>query len=122
MYEHTDAVLAAFDFLWGYGFTFQDYYTKSTDTCCVFVYRFEKNERNYIEFRCPTGGNDVNFVVCVQGEKKFPAIRTLYAKRIREFQWKHLFKKPTVAERWALAAEIFRAEAQNNSLFGISLK
>ena len=103
------------------GFTFTYFYQKGGDSSCVYICRFQKG-KNYFDWRENSGGNEINIVVCVNGEFAFPSLKSLYPKRYRVFTIKHLFKKATIDERRAFVAEILKEElATKPNFFGIEI-
>ena len=104
------------------GFSFEYFYQKGGDSSCVYICRYKKG-RDYFDWREVSGGNEINIVVCVNGEYRFPSLKALYPKAFRAFQFKHLFKKPSVDERRAFIANLLNAELNNGNpdFFGIIL-
>ena len=102
------------------GFIFTYFYQKGGDSSCVYVYRFQKG-KNFLDWREVSGGEDINIVVSVDGEYRFPSLKTLFPKAYRAFKRKHLFKKPSVAERRSFVAACLLAElnSEKADFFGI---
>ena len=107
-------------FLLEKGFVYTYTYDKGSDSSCVYIYRFTRG-RDYFDLRAVSGGGEGTFVACVNGDYVFPNFKTRHKKLMRVFKWKHLFKAPTVEERWALAGEILKRETEGGELFGIKL-
>ena len=95
------------------GFDFEYFYQKGGDSSCVYVYRFKKG-RNYFDWRETSGTYEIHLVVCVDGEFRFPALKTKYPKEHRAFVWKHLFKKATLDEKRVFFAKLLVRELDNS--------
>ena len=102
----------------GYSFTY--FYQKGGDSSCVYICRFQKG-KDYFDWRENSGGDEINIVVFVNGEYRFPSLKALYPKAYRAFKCKHLFKKATIDERRALIAYLLKQElaSANPTFFGI---
>ena len=100
------------------GFTFEYTHEKGGDSSCVYIGRFKKG-KNFFDWREVSGGDEINFVVWVNGEYKFPSLKYLYKKEFRSFRIKHLFKKATLAEKRVFYAQLLLQELQKPSFFGI---
>lgn len=104
------------------GFSFEYFYQKGGDSSCVYICRYQKG-KNYFDWRENSGGKEINIVVCVNGEFRFPALKSLYPKEHRAFALKHIFKKASVEQRRAFIAELLNAELASGKpdFFGITL-
>ena len=103
------------------GFSFEYFYQKGGDSSCVYICRYKKG-KDFLDWREVSGGDEINIVVSVNGEYRFPSLKTLYAKKYKAFKRKHLFKKPSVAERRAFVAECLIEELNTKpDFFGIKL-
>ena len=103
------------------GFSFEYFYQKGGDSSCVYICRYKKG-RDFLDWREVSGGNEINIVVSVNGEYAFPSLKLLFPKRYKAFKRKHIFKKPTVAERRAFVAECLLEELNTKpTFFGIKL-
>ena len=103
------------------GFAFEYMHEKGGDSSCVYIGRFRKG-KDFFDWREVSGGDEINFVAFVRGEYKFPSLSYLYKKECRVFSLKHLFRKPTLAEKRAFYAELLLRELQTKSdFFGIKL-
>lgn len=91
------------------GFSFEYFYEKGGDSSCVYICRYKKG-KDFFDWREISGGDEINVVVRVNGEYRFPSLKSLYPKRYRAFRLKHLFRKPTADERRAFTAELLTAE------------
>ncbi len=100
------------------GFAFVYTYEKGGDSSCVYIGRFQKG-RDFFDWREVSGGDDVNFVVFVNGEYKFPNIKLRYKKQMRGFAFKHLFKKASLAEKREFYAKLLLGEINAPDFFGI---
>ena len=102
------------------GFAFEYTHEKGGDSSCVYIGRFRKG-RDFFDWREVSGGDDINFVVYVRGEYKFPSLKYLYKKEFRAFSFKHLFKKATLMEKRKFYAELLIKELQTKpDFFGIA--
>ncbi len=102
------------------GFTFVYENHKGGDSSCVYVSRFKKG-KDFFDWREVSGSDEINFVVFVRGQYRFPNLKTLYKKEMRKFAFKHLFKKATVAERRTFYAELILRELEKPDFFGITI-
>ena len=104
------------------GFSFEYFYQKGGDSSCVYICRFQKG-KNYFDWRENSGGKEINIVVCVNGEFRFPSLKTLYPKEHRAFKIKHIFKKASVEDRRVFVASLLNAELLSGKpdFFGIPL-
>ena len=102
------------------GFNYRYFYEKGGDSSCVYIYRFQKG-KDFFDLREVSGGDELNFVVYAGGEYQFPSLKYLYKKEFAAFKRKHLFKKPTAAEKRALFAECLKKEGEKGNFFGIEL-
>ncbi len=102
------------------GFTFEYTHEKGGDSSCVYIGRFHKG-RDFFDWREVSGSNDIHLVVYVNGEYKFPSIKTRYKKEFRAFRWKHLFSPPTLAEKRVFYAKLLLTELTSSDFFGIPL-
>ena len=101
------------------GFSFEYTHEKGGDSSCVYIGRFRKG-KDFFDWREVSGGNEINFVVFVKGEYKFPSLKYLYKKEFRSFKLKHLLRKETLAEKRAFYARLLLKELQNKpDFFGI---
>ncbi len=102
------------------GFGYRYFYEKGGDSSCVYIYRFQKG-KEFFDLREVSGGDELNFVVYADGAYQFPSLKYLYKKEFGAFKRKHLFKKPTAAEKRALFAECLIKELQKTEFFGIKI-
>lgn len=102
------------------GFSYEYTYEKGGDSSCSYIYRFKKG-KGFFDLRELSGGDELSFVVYVNGEYRFPSLQARYKKEFRAFRWKHLFKKPTRAEKRALFAEVLKKQADTGDFFGLPI-
>ena len=104
------------------GFAFTYFYQKGGDSSCVYICRYQKG-KDFFDWREVSGGDEINIVVSVNGEYRFPSVKTLNPKKYRAFRCKHFFKKATVHERRAFVAELLLDELSSGKpdFFGIKL-
>ncbi len=102
------------------GFAFTYTHEKGGDSSCVYIGRFQKG-RDFFDWREISGSDQINFVVFVNGEYKFPSARYLYKKETRAFALKHLFKRATLAQKRKFYADLLLKELEKPDFFGISL-
>ena len=104
------------------GFSFEYFYQKGGDSSCVYICRYQKG-KSYFDWRENSGGKEINIVVCVNGEFRFPSLKSLYPKEYRAFAIKHIFKKASVEDRREFIAALLNAEllSSNPNFFGIPL-
>ncbi len=100
------------------GFTFEYTHEKGGDSSCVYIGRFRKG-RDFFDWREVSGSDEVNFVVFVRGEYKFPSLKYLYPKQMKRFAFRHLLKKATLSQKRAFYAELLLGELQKPDFFGI---
>ena len=117
--ERDREIKGQFAFFLERGFAYQYLYEKGGDSACSYIYRFSKG-RDFFDVREVSGGDELNFVVCLRGNYAFPSLRYKYKKEYRAFAFRHLFKKSTAAERRAFLAEILQKEYESApTFFGI---
>ena len=101
------------------GFTFEYTHEQGGDSSCVYIGRFKKG-KNFFDWREVSGSNDINFVVWVDGQYRFPSLKYLYKKEMRAFAIKHLFKRATLSQKRAFYAELLLKELRTKpDFFGI---
>lgn len=91
------------------GFTYEFFYEKGGDSSCVYVCRFRKG-RDYFDWRETSGEMAVHLMAYVNGEYRFPSIKTLFPKENKAFALKHILKKATFDERRIFTAELLKKE------------
>ena len=103
------------------GFSFEYFYQKGGDSSCVYICRYKKG-RDFLDWREVSGGDEINIVVSLNGEYRFPSLKTLFPKQYKAFKRKHIFKKASLAERRAFVAECLLEELNTKpDFFGIKL-
>ncbi len=104
------------------GFVFSYFYEKGGDSSCVYICRYKKG-KDFFDWREVSGADEIHFVVYVRGEYRFPSLKSLNPKRYKAFSLKHLFKKPSMDERRAFAADLLKEKLAENpaEFMGISL-
>jgi hypothetical protein len=103
------------------GFVFEYTHEKGGDSSCVYIGRFKKG-KDFFDWREVSGGDDINFVVWVNGQYKFPSLKYLYKKEYRAFSLKHLFRKATLSQKREFYADLLLKELQGKTdFFGIKL-
>ncbi len=103
------------------GFDFEYLYQKGGDSSCVYICRYKKG-RDFLDWREVSGGNEINIVVSVGGEFRFPSLPSRFPKLYKTFRRKHFFKKATVDERRAFVAACLIEELRTKpDFFGIKL-
>lgn len=100
------------------GFVFSYFHEKGGDSSCVYISRFQKG-RDFFDWREVSGSDEVNLVVFVGGEYKFPSLKLRYKKAFRKFAWKHFFRRATMQEKRKFYAELLLSERNNPDFFGI---
>lgn len=117
--ERDREIKEQFAFFLERGFTYQYLYEKGGDSACSYIYRFSKG-RDFFDVRELSGGEELNFVVCLRGAYAFPYLKSKYKKQYRAFALKHIFKKSTAKERRAFLAELLQKEYESEpTFFGI---
>ncbi len=101
------------------GFAFEYFNEKGGDSSCVYISRFRKG-KDFFDWREVSGSEQINLVVFVDGQYKFPNLKGLYKKEMRGFALKHLFKKATFAEKRAFHAKLLLRELEKPDFFGIA--
>lgn len=104
------------------GFAFHYFYQKGGDSSCVYIFRFQKGA-DYFDLREVSGGNELNFVVYVNGAFAFPSLKKIYKKQFTLFRVKHLFQKPGAKDRRAFVVNLLceRLAQSESEFFGIPL-
>ena len=102
------------------GVSFEYFYQKGGDSSCVYICRYKKG-KDFFDWREVSGGDEINIVVSVNGEYRFPSLKSLYPKAYRAFKWKHLFRKASLFERRSFVASLLVQEwnADSPEFFGI---
>ena len=100
------------------GFSYRYTYEKGGDSSCSYIYRFQKG-KNFFDLRELSGGDELNFVVYVDGQYRFPSLKARFKKQFRAFSLKHLFRKPTKQEKRAFYAELLALQAQSGEFFDL---
>ena len=114
-----ERIAQLFSFLLERGFTFERDYNKGTDKTCTQIYRFRLNAANYLEYRV-LSEYERTLMVCVRGEKKFPAVGKKYASFIRRWKLSRLFQKKDL---WELAADVCRHDLEvTGKVFGLEIE
>ena len=73
------------------GFSIEYLYEKGGDSSCVYICRFRKG-RDFFDLREVSGGDELHFVVFLDGQWKFPSLKARFQKEFRAFFWKHFYK------------------------------
>ena len=102
------------------GFSYEYTYEKGGDSSCSYIYRFKKG-KDFFDLRELSGGEELTFVVYVNGQYRFPSLKARYKKEFRAFFWKHFFKKPTRAEKRTLFALVLKKQAETGDFFGLDI-
>lgn len=100
------------------GFVFSYTHEKGGDSSCVYIGRFQKG-RDFFDWREVSGSDEINAVVFVKGEYRFPSLKSAYKKEFRAFKIKHLFKKSTMADKREFIASLIKKEMEKPDFFGI---
>ncbi len=100
------------------GFAFEYFYQKGGDSSCVYICRFKKG-KDFWDWREVSGGDEINIVTCVNGVYGFPSLKILYPKEYRAFGLRHIFRKPSIAEKREFIASLLIKELQKPDFFGI---
>lgn len=102
------------------GFKYESLYEKSSDSACVYIYRFSKGGE-YFDLRTVIGSGEYNIQAYVGGRHRFPSLKAKYKKEWRRFNFSHLFKKATEEEKLSFVCSLILKESEGGSLFGIKL-
>ena len=104
------------------GCFFDYFYEKGGDSSCVYICRYKKG-KDFFDWREVSGAQEIHIVVCVNGEFQFPSLKYLFKKEHKAFKWKHIFSKPTYAEKRAFVASLLCKELASGKpdFFGIKL-
>ena len=104
------------------GFVYEYFYEKGGDSSCVYVCRFKKG-RDYFDWRETSGETAVHLMAFVNGEYRFPSIKTLFPKEYKAFFIKHILKKATFEERRIFTANLLIKEllSDKTDFLGIPL-
>ena len=113
-----EAIAQKFAFLTERGFVFERDYSKGTDSTCTQIYRFRLNGANYVEYRV-LSEYERTLLVCVQGEKRFPSLAKKYARFLRAWKFRRIFRPK---DPWQLAADLCRHDLEvTGRVFGIEV-
>ena len=91
------------------GFVYEFFYEKGGDSSCTYVCRFKKG-RDYFDWRETSGENEVHLMAYVDGQYRFPSVKTMFPKEYRVFTVKHILKKATFQEKRIFVAELLKGE------------
>ena len=100
------------------GFSFTYTHEKGGDSSCVYIGRFQKG-RDFFDWREISGADEIHLVVYVNGEYRFPSLKSAYKKEFRAFKMKHLFRRATLGERREFMASLLKKEMEKPDFFGI---
>lgn len=106
----------------GRGFSFRYFYEKGGDSSCVYICRFQKG-KDFFDWREVSGSAEIHIVAFVNGEYRFPSLKSFSPKLYRKFQLKHLFKRPTLTKRREFVAELLKTQfnSDKSNFLGIPL-
>lgn len=100
------------------GFSFTYTHEKGGDSSCVYIGRFQKG-RDFFDWREISGADEIHLVVFVNGEYRFPSLKSTYKKEFRAFKFKHVFKKATLNAKREFVASLLKKEMEKPDFFGI---
>lgn len=102
------------------GFIYESLYEKSSDSACVYIYRFKKGGE-YFDIRTIIGSGKYNIEAYVGGRHRFPSLESKHKSEWRRFKLSHIFKKATEEETLSLVCSLILKECDSGKLFGIAL-
>lgn len=102
------------------GFVYESLYEKSSDSACVYIYRFKKGGE-YFDIRTIIGSGEYNIEAYVGGRHRFPSLKSKYKTEWRRFKLSHFFKKASEEEKLSFVCSLILKEAETGSVFGIRL-
>lgn len=102
------------------GFGYESLYEKSSDSACVYIYRFKRGGE-YFDIRTVIGSGEYNIEAYVGGRHRFPSLKNKYKAEWRRFKLSHFFKKASEEETLRFVCSLILKEAETGSLFGIAL-
>lgn len=102
------------------GFSYSSLYEKSSDSACVYIYRFSRGAE-YMDIRTIIGSGEYNVSVYTGGRYRFPSLKAKFKKEWRGFKMKHLFKRANEAETLSFVCSLIAGQAATGDLFGIKL-
>ena len=91
------------------GFVYEFFYEKGGDSSCTYVCRFKKG-RDYFDWRETSAENEVHLMAYVDGQYRFPSVKTMFPKEYRVLTVKHILKKATFQEKRIFVAELLKGE------------
>lgn len=100
------------------GFKYESLYEKSSDSACVYIYRFRKGGE-YFDVRTVIGSGEYNVEAYVGGRHRFPSLKAKYKGEWRKFKLSHIFKKATEEEILSLVCSLILKECESGDAFGI---
>ena len=100
------------------GFSFRYFYEKGGDSSCVYICRFQKG-KDYFDWREVSGAQEIHIVAFVNGEYKFPTLKSFSKKEYRKFRFKSFFKSPTLSEYRTFVAKLLKEELKKGNFLGI---
>jgi len=102
------------------GFKYESLYEKSSDSACVYIYRFHKGGE-YFDVRTVIGSGEYNTEAYVGGRHRFPNLKTKYKAEWRRFKLSHLFKKASEEEILSFVCSLILKECDGGEVFGIKI-
>jgi len=102
------------------GFKYESLYEKSSDSACVYIYRFRKGGE-YFDLRTVIGSGEYAVQAYVGGRYRFPSLKAKYKGEWRKFKLSHIFKKATEEETLSFVCSLILKEEEGGSLFGIKI-
>lgn len=104
------------------GFSFRYFYEKGGDSSCVYICRFQKG-KDFFDWREVSGSEEIHIVAMVNGEYRFPTLKSFSPSKYRKYAFKSVFKKPTLEQRRAFIAELLKTELEKapSNFLGIKL-
>jgi len=100
------------------GFVYESLYEKSSDSACVYIYRFKKSGE-YFDIRTVIGSGEYNIAAYVGGRHRFPSLKAMYKAEWRRFKMSHFFKKPSEEDTLSFVCSLILKELASGAVFGI---
>ena len=104
------------------GFIFEYTHEKGGDSSCVYIGRFRKG-KDFFDWREVSGSEEIHIVAMVNGEYRFPTLKSFSPSAYRKYAFKCIFKKPSLEQRRGFIASLLKTELEkdSNQFLGIKL-
>ena len=103
------------------GFSFRYFYEKGGDSSCVYICRFQKG-KDFFDWREVSGSEEIHIVAMVNGEYRFPTLKSFSPSKYRKYAFKCIFKKPSLERRRGFIADLLKSELEKDQTQFLGIK